>query len=123
MDKGEFEQYKMLVGNWRDKYCPEISIIYSKRMCASHGRAFKKKKEIRLSLMALAQGTIIESERTMLHEIAHILTPEHYHDDVWLEKYEELCMNEGVPIGQQNPIYATFSLRRDIGYTNLLRER
>lgn len=28
--------------------------------------------------------------RTMLHELAHILTPNHWHDDVWRSKMKEL---------------------------------
>jgi hypothetical protein len=54
------------------------------------GHCNYQRREIALSLPLMAQRTWDDTHKTIIHEIAHALTPGHQHDHVWAAKDIEL---------------------------------
>lgn len=120
MKKEEFEKYKIVVEGLRKKYVPFAKVDYSKLMTVVHGKASPRDKRIVLSLYALEQGTWNDAMNTILHEIAHLLTPGQSHNNVWKNKYIELCKVEKIPIPPGKIMYANFRIDKSRSYKNIL---
>ncbi len=64
----------------------EWKLVWDTRPYRRYGRCRYKEKEIGITTRLVLINSLEESKNTVLHEIAHALTPGHRHDDVWKEK-------------------------------------
>jgi len=70
-------------------HCPEYSFKWL-RSNICFGKCYYRRQVIALSQPLVAANEVSQVLDTILHEIAHALTPGHQHDDVWKEKCKEL---------------------------------
>ena len=60
-------------------------------------RSMKRVGEVVMLDHAAFAFEVMKPSRTLLHEVAHVLTPGHWHDDTWRRKMREM----GQPIPRQ----------------------
>jgi predicted SprT family Zn-dependent metalloprotease len=72
----------------------------------SLGMCFFGSRRIELSIIYIRNNSVEHIRQTLLHEIAHALTPNHGHDKVWLEVVEQIggrakvkCSDAQMPLG------------------------
>lgn len=63
---------------------------FSNRLTSAAGNCNYKKKIIKISTVYISKATEFEINDTILHEIAHALTPGHKHDNVWMSKAKSI---------------------------------
>lgn len=72
------------------EHCPEYSFKFSNSI-RNHGKCFTGKKLITVSMNLLPYGD--EFKRTLLHEIAHAMTPGNNHGYEWMKACIKLGIN------------------------------
>lgn len=84
-----------------DDWCFKIN-----RRRRSLGMCYFESKRIELSAIYLQNNSAEHVEGTLLHEIAHALTPNHGHDKIWLEEVIRIggrakikCSDAKMPLG------------------------
>lgn len=79
-------------------------------------------KEITLSLYYVMHNTEDRIKNTILHEIAHALTPGHHHDGYWKIKALEIgcdgerCYDDNVVMPKGKHVYQCINCKREISY-------
>jgi len=82
---------KELAENLMEKYkLNNYKLIFSTKMTNSFGYCNWIKKYIKLSIPLILCNGEKQVKTVILHEIAHALTPKHYHNFVWKEKCLEI---------------------------------
>jgi predicted SprT family Zn-dependent metalloprotease len=81
----KFQEHGLTASGWKWKW--------NNRLKTTAGTTEFQSKTISLSSLYVTKATESEIKNTILHEIAHALTPGHHHDEVWKAKAKLIGCN------------------------------
>lgn len=81
----KFQEYGLVAGGWTWKW--------NSRLKTTSGTTDYKTKCISLAPIYVSKASDTDVQNTILHEIAHALTPGHKHDAVWKSKAKSIGCN------------------------------
>ena len=86
----KLQDAKALTEAYLSQYLPDYHFEWMPNSIHTLGICNNGKRVIKLSIPFVTANEESEVEKTIIHEVAHGLCPNHHHDDVWRRKCIEL---------------------------------